>query len=161
MPRLWIDTFVSAAIANNSTFAVSLSVGVTSLESRLQQMTLLRTIIGIDIAATVHDSGEGSQLVTPGIAIASQEAFTVGATADPEISTDFPTRGWIWRAQYRIYGFAADQPAVFNRRVDLDIRAMRKLENGEAFITIRNQANEGVAFAVSVFGLIRQLWLVG
>jgi len=160
MARIWVDTFITAAIANNSTFAVSLMTNISPGESRLQQMTLLRTVIGIDIAATVHDSGEGSQLVSPGIAIASQESFVAGTTPDPEAAGDFPTRGWVWRAQYRVYGFAADQPAVFNRRVDLDIRAMRKLENGESYITIRNQANEGVSFAVSVFGLVRQLWLV-
>ena len=161
MPRLWIDTHLNSSIASGAQVDASLMTGVSATQTRFDQMTLLRTIVGIDIAYTVHDSGEGSQLVNLGIAIASQEALAAGVVADPGTSTDFPTRGWVWRAQYRIFGFAADQPAVFDRRVDLDLRAQRKLENGEAFIVIANVAHEGVATAIDVTGLIRQLWLVG
>ena len=96
-----------------------------------------------------------------GIGIASQEAFAAAALADPQTDTDFPTRGWVWRARYRVWGFAADQPAVFTRRVDLDLRSQRKLENGEAFINGFNLNQEGVSNTVVVTGLIRQLWLVG
>jgi len=161
MPRLWIDTIINQAVAEGATTPLSLMTGVSSLDTRMSQMTLLRTIVGIDIAYTVHDSGEGSQVVSLGLGIASQEAFAASILADPQTATDFPARGWIWRARYRVYGFAADQAAVFNRRIDLDLRAKRKLENGESFINMANNAQEGVASAVSITGVIRQLWLVG
>ena len=136
--------------------------GVTSDMGRLAQMTLTRTIIGLDVAYTVHDSGEGSQLVALGAAIQADDAFgTSASTPDPGDATSFPARPWVWRAAYRIYGFAADQPTVFNRRIDLDIRAQRKLENGVSFMRINNSAQEGVASTVRVVGLVRQLWLVG
>ena len=124
-------------------------------------MTLLRTIIGLDVGRVVHDSGEGSEQFSIGIAIASQEAFAAVSLSDPETSTDFPTRGWIWRSQYRIFGFAADQPTIFTRRIDLDLRSQRKLENGEAFIIFTNTALEGTPSSAKVIGIVRQLWLVG
>ena len=161
MPRLWIDTDLSRNIASGGSDALSLMTGVSSAQTRFDQMTLLRTIIGIDIAYTVHDSGEGSQRVSCGIGIASQEAFAGGTLSDPDVDTDFPTRGWVWRARYRIFGFAADQPTIFTRRVDLDLRSQRKLENGEAFMNFTNTALEGATGAVRVTGLIRQLWSVG
>ena len=161
MPRIWIDTIVNVAIASGAQSLISLMTGVSAVQPRFDRMTLLRTIVGLDIAYTVHDSGEGSQSFSVGIGVASQEAFAAGTVSDPETDTDFPTRGWVWRARYRIFGFAADQPAIFTRRVDIDLRAQRKLENGEAFIVMTNGALEGVVTAVSPLGLVRQLWLVG
>ena len=160
MPRLWVDTVVNATVVVGTQYLQGLMTGVSAAETRLSQMTLLRTIIGIDIARTVHDSGEGSEAISIGIGIASQEAFAAGTVADPGVSTDFPLRGWVWRTRYRIWGFAADQPAIFTRRVDLDIRAQRKLENGEAYLAADLVAVEGANSGVNVTGTIRQLWLV-
>ena len=161
MPRLWIDTGFDVDLGNGASSQTSLMSGVSSVQTRFDQMTLLRTIVGIDLAYAVHDSGEGSQDLSLGIACASQEAFAATALADPEVDTDFPTKGWVWRARYRIFGFAADQPAIFTRRIDLDLRSKRKLENGECFMNFRNDAHEGTAAVVNIFGLVRQLWQVG
>ena len=161
MPRVWKDTTININVATASQGVASLMGALTPAQTRFDQMILLRTIVGIDIAYTVHDSGEGSQLVSVGIGVASQEAFAAGALPDPETDTDFPTRGWVWRAKYRIFGFAADQPAIFVRRIDLDLRSQRKLENGESFFNAFNAAHEGTATSISLTGLIRQLWLVG
>ena len=159
MPRFWVDTNASLTVTSaGGQSSLITTVGLTN--SRFLQATLLRTIIGFDIAHAVHDSGEGSQLFSIGIGI-SGDTVTAGSLPDPEDDADFPPRGWIWKARYRIWGFAADQPAVFTRRVDLDIRAMRKLDNGEGFMIATNADNEGVASAITVRGLIRQLWLVG
>jgi len=161
MATLWVDTVIDfdTTIANQT--ALSLMSGVSSTETRFTRMTLLRTIVGLDVGMLVHDSGEGSNKVTLGIAIASQEAFAASNLPDPETSTDFPTRGWIWRARYRVFGFAADQPAVFTRRIDLDLGSRRKLENGEAYIIVTNEAMEGVNSTITTVGIVRQLWLIG
>jgi len=134
--------------------------GVLATQTRFDQMTLLRTVIGIDLARAVHDSGEGSEKVALGIGIASQAAFAAGSVSDPSLNADFPIRGWLWRGQYRVFGFAADQPAVFNQRIDKDLRGQRKLENGEPFIVVRVTAMEGVSSTLTMLALIRQLWLV-
>jgi len=162
MPRFWIDTVVNNDVTVATPDSVSLMTGIAAINTRVAQMTLLRTIIGLDMGRTVHDSGEGSERLSVGIGIASQEAFaTAGALSDPEVATDFPTRGWIWRMQYRIFGFATDQPTIFTRRIDLDLRSMRKLENGEAFMAFSLLNLEGTTDSVRLLGMIRQLWLVG
>ncbi len=161
MPRLWIDTDLQFNVGSSAGNAVSLMTGVSAAQTRFDQMTLLRTIVGIDIGYTVHDAGEGSQKYSVGIGIASQEAFAADSLSDPQTDTDFPTRGWIWRSRGRVFGFIADDPAVFTRRIDIDLRSQRKLENGEAFFTLFNTAVEGAASSITVSGMIRQLWLVG
>ena len=160
MPRLWIDTVINPTVVIGTQLLQGLMTGVSATDTRLSQMTLLRTIIGLDLARTVHDSGEGSEAISIGIGIASQEAFAAGTVADPGVSTDFPTRGWVWRQRYRIWGFAADQPAIFTRRIDLDIRSQRKLENGESYMAADLIAVEGANSTVNVTGIIRQLWMV-
>jgi len=157
---LWIDTLVNADVPNGGQAAQDLTTDFTSEATRLSQMTLMRMIVRLDIAYTVHDAGEGSQRVGIGFGIESQEAFAAGVHPDPLTASDFPARGWIYRGAWRVFGFAADQPAVSIRELNFDIRARRKLENGLSFIVSDNQALEGVASTVRIFGLVRQLWLV-
>jgi len=158
--RLWLDSNQNLTASSGGASQQTLMAGIAVSQTRFDQMTLLRTIIGIDVGYSVHDAGEGSQLVSIGIGVTTAEAFAASVLPDPEVEADFPVRGWIWRARYRVFGFAADQPAVFTRRVDLDLRSQRKLENGVAFINIQNTAVEGVSSTVLMTGLVRQLWLV-
>jgi len=157
---IWIDTLLDDSIASAGQFVANLAGGIDQNEMRLGGMTLMRTIVGIDIGTSVHDSGEGSQKIDIGIGLASREAAAAAVLPDPGTAVDFPPRGWIFRLRCRVYGFAADQPAVYNLRVDRDIRARRKLDNGEPYIIVDNVAIEGVAVPVRVVGLIRQLWLL-
>ena len=156
----WSDTLLHTLVGSGGQAAISLVSDFSNEELRLASLTLMRTIIGIDVAYSVHDSGEGSQLMDIAIGVESQEAFAAGVHPDPKVGSDHPVRGWVFRARGRVFGFAADQPAVYSWRLDRDIRSRRKLENGEAFIVIDNTPAEGAAGSVSVSGLIRQLWLV-
>ena len=158
---LWIDSmFNLQAASGGSQVKGSLMGPMTEEQTRLQPMTLTRTIIRCDLAYITHDAGEGSQRVSIGIGVTSQESFAANIIPDPEVATDFPVRGWVYRAQYRVYGFAADQPAIDVIRIDRDIRAQRKLDNGEAYVVMTNADLEGVAASVSLVGVIRTLWLI-
>ena len=161
MPTIWIDTVFDVDVASGTSRTDSLMTGVSSTQTRFDRMTLLRTIVGLDVARAVHDSGEGSEKVSLGIGVTSQEAFAAGIVADPETASDFPVKGWVWRASYRVYGFAADQPAVFNVRIDKDLRGNRKLENGEMYMATTVAALEGSNSSTTIVGIVRQLWLVG
>ena len=163
MGTLWIDTVFSAFdVVTSGVNTTSLMGGFTSDEqTRANQMTLLRTIIRLDVAPTVHDSGESSRTISMGIGLASQEAFAALTLPDANVATDFPRLGWIWRTRGRVFGFAADQPAAEVWRIDLDLRAQRKLENGVAYFIAHNDANEGATVTVRIDGIIRQLWLMG
>ncbi len=158
---LWIDTNVDSDVASGASALISLSGEFTAQQDiRLARLTLLRTIVRLDVAYTVYDSGEGSQRLSIGVGLAAVEAFSGGFTSDSEDSSEFPTRGWVWRGVYRVFGFAADQPTINVREIDLDLRSRRKVENGILFLTINNAAQEGVASAVNVTGMVRQLHLV-
>jgi len=159
MPTLWVDTLLSLAVASGGLDIDQLTAEFSVEDLRMGRMTLLRTIIRADLAATVRDSGEGDQIVDLGIGIVPREA--IGNVPDPSVATDHPTRGWIWRARYRVYASAVDDQFVDPIRIDLDLRSKRKLDNGLAFLEIQNQPNQGVATAITMSGLIRQLWLVG
>ena len=161
MPTIWLDTFLNDDVAVGTQFLHGLMAGTDPLQNRFDRMTLMRTIVRIDAAYTVHDAGEGSQRLSIGIALTSQEAFNAGTVSDPGAEGDFPSRGWVWRSRYRVYGFAADQPAVSNRAIDLDLRSRRKLDNGVSFLVADNGAIEGVSSTIRLEGIIRQLWLVG
>ncbi len=159
---LWTDTIIDLTLASG-TAPVSVDLTSTFLtnETRLSQLTLIRTIVGIDAAYSVHDAGEGSQNMTCGIAVVARPSLApVGAIPAPNQVSEYPIRPWVWRYRSRIFGFAADQPAVFVRRVDLDLRSQRKVENGEVLFIANNDPEEGVASTVLVSGLIRCLYKV-
>jgi len=161
MPNLWIDSIFDMQLSSGSQQSVSLMTGVTEVETRLTRMTLLRTIIGINVGWLIHDSAEGTQKVAVGIGIAPQGAFAANELPNPATPGEFPTRGWVWRATALAFGFTAGAEQVYTSRYDLDIRAKRKLDNGEAFLTARNDPEQGVASVIGVIGMVRQLWLVG
>ncbi len=135
--------------------------GGADAPDRFDRMTLLRTIIGLSLAYQVHDAGEGSQRISMGIGHAEEVAFAASSLPNPGNAGNFPPRGWVWRAAYRVFGTAADQPVIHVQRVDLDIGSKRKLDNGVSYLQTENIAIEGVAASINVTGVIRQLWLIG
>ncbi len=157
---LWIDSLHNLDTPTAGQTVTSLMFGVSNVQTRFDQMTLLRTIICHDYASAVLDSGEGSQILDIGIAVTSQEAFAASAVPDPNVDTDFPTRGWIYRCRHRLVAFAADAPAADVIRINKDIRSKRKLENGECYLVINNTALTGTTFTARLIGITRQLWLV-
>ena len=158
-PGFWIDSIINATLVAGTQIDVDM-MGVASFSESRRGWTLVRTIIGLDVAYAVHDSGEGSHLVSMGIGIAGTEALSaVGGTAEPDVAAEHPVRGWLYRAQYRIFGFAADDPTVYSARIDRDIRAKRKLDNGLCIFSANSALHEGAASTVKVTGIIRQYWL--
>ncbi len=156
---LWLDTVFTQTIASGGQTVLSLMTGVTKEQTRFDQMTLMRTIIRMTLSALVHDAGEGSCKIAIGIAIASQEAFAAETLPEPSVSGDFPTSGWLYRANYRIHQFAATLPDIHLVEIDKDVRGRRKLMNGEAYLIWDNTTLESTV-AVQAIGVIRQLWLV-
>ena len=125
----------------------------------MQKFTLMRLIICYDIGHLVHDSGEGTQFIDVGIGIASEEAVAAGALADPEASTDFPATGWLFRCRVLSQGFAADQPAAYYRTIERDLRAKRRLDNGNLYLSVTNTNDTGTSGSIIVAGITRALFL--
>ena len=159
MATFWTDTTFNNIVVVGTQLQSNLMGALDMTETRLGQLTLLRTIIGFDVGHAVHDSGEGSQRAAMGIGVASQEAFAAGVLPEPDSGSDHLPRGWVWRYVCRVFGFAADQSTIFTRRIDLDLRSRRKLENGLSYLVVDNIDSEGTSGSIKVTGLIRQLWL--
>ena len=153
---LWVDTVFNTDVAVGAQNLTSLMTGVSSTETRFMGMTLLRTIIGLDIAPTVHDQGEGSSLVSVGIGVTSQEAFAAGVFPAPRTATDKPPRGWVFRTQELVTQNGVGTPIVTSFKAD--IRGARKVENGELYLIVDGTFETGATFAVNVFALIRTLY---
>jgi len=162
MPTLWVDTLLSEDVgAGGSRDAVFLGVtGLTSVERRLARRTLIRTIIRVDLAAAVRDSGEGDQIVDVGICMVAAAQSVVADIADPAIETDYPALPWIYRARFRVYAVAVDDQNVHSIAIDKDLRSQRKVENGKLVWVTTNTDNLGVATAVTLKGIVRQLFLI-
>ena len=160
---IWADSVLNMSTAGGgSQSLVNLGLpALSTLQRRIERFTLIRTIIGIDIGATVRDSGEGDQSFALGIGIFPEESDTVAELPDPRDDQAFPERGWIWRGVYRVYAVAVGDQNVSRNRVDLDIRGQRKVENGRPRLISKNQDDQGVSTAVTVSGMIRMLFLVG
>ena len=107
---LWVDTILTVIQGTGAASYVDLMGSLLETETRLPQLTLVRTIIGIDIAVTIHDAVEGSQLGAFGVLGISREAALAGVASlpHPNVAADYPTLPWIVRAMYRVYSFAAD-----------------------------------------------------
>ncbi len=159
---VWIDTLLSDDIASGGRDVVFLGAsGLSVVQRRIERFTLLRTIIRVDLASTVRDSGEGDQLVDLAIAIVDGEQTVVADMPDPSAEGDFPAKPWVWRARYRVYASSVNDQNVDVIRIDKDLRGRRKLENGRLVYLGTNQANQGTSTAVTSVGIIRQLYQVG
>ncbi len=163
MPTLWADQVFSESVGAGSPGALDRSFlglnTLNALERRIQKFTLLRTIIGIDIMPTVRDPGEGDNLLSIGIGIVS-DGVSQADSPDPADESSFPIMPWVWRARYRVYAVAVDDQNVNRVRVDLDIRAQRKLDNGRPALMTRILDFQGTPFAITITGAIRMLYLV-
>ena len=159
MPRRasdWIDTLYSDTTATGAQTLTSLMTGVAPVNVRRQ--TLVRTLISVYLQSATVAGVWGTQIVDLGIGITSQEAFAASVVADPNSANDQPSRGWIYRNRVVVSQNGAGAPVTV--LLQADIRASRKLDDGECFIVVNNTALLGTTFSVAISGIIRQLWLL-
>ena len=153
-PTDWVDTTVNLEISTGNQSVTSLITGLSP--SDMWGVTVIRTIIMLSAFSNTVAGAFGCQQLDLGIGIASQEAFAAGVLPDPNISTDKPPRGWMWRVEKVVSQNGAGAPIV--TELEADIRGARKVENGEVYLIGFNTALLGTTFQVNVRGLIRQLY---
>jgi len=122
----------------------------------MRGMTLIRTIISLGCLSTTTAGAWGAEGVHLAIGVASQEAFAAGVFPDPNVGTDKPPRGWVWRSHKVVCQNGVG--SVVSYDVMADIRAARKIENGELYIIAVASNLEGTQFNVDVHGLVRTLY---
>ncbi len=156
MPRMtdWMDTLVDLTPAPGGQDSVSLLTGLSIADMR--GATLIRTIIRLAVGSTTVAGAWGTERLDLAIGIISKEAFAAGAFPDPNVSTDKPPRGWVWRTSVMATQNGAG--ARLETVLEGDIRGARKIEGGELFIIGQTTNLLGTAFTPTVIGLVRVLY---
>ena len=152
-PTDWVDTVLSLSITSGGQSNVSLITGLAP--SDLRGATLIRTLIRMTMSSTTISGAWGSMAMNMAIGITDQEAFAAGVLPDPNVSTDKPARGWVWRSAMGISQNIEGHQIVFEERGD--IRGARKIENGELYLIVHAEPIAGTTFTTKVTGLVRAL----
>jgi len=152
----WVDELLDIQVAPGAQANRTL-LSNTTVEERVG-WTLTRMVFCYSLKAINSGIVDGHQKVDMGIGITSQEAFAAGALPDPEVPSDYPFGGWLYRCRHMVDDNVANGvPAqVFER----DLRAQRKLGRGEAYIILVNQTDIGAGFSIVLLGSIRSLYRV-
>ena len=152
--RQWQDFLIDRSVVNAAQGAeVLLSGDVDDTKG----MTLVRMIIRLDVTANVlaGDSTD-QQIVDMGIGMISAEGILATAYPDPDTAGDIPLTGWLWRTR----GVVLELPQQAIWRIDLDMRAQRKVMYGSPVLIIDNNPGAGLTFTIQIIGLIRMLYLL-
>ena len=152
-PTDWVDTTVNVSAATAAQGSLSL---ITGLEpSDMRGATVIRTIVRLWAHSTTVAGAWGVQMCDLAIGITSQEAFAASTFPDPSQSSEKPPRGWMYRTSVGLSQNGVGTTIM--REITADVRAARKVENGEVFLVFDNTALGGTAFTVRVTGLVRLL----
>jgi len=155
----WFDqTVIATVVAGGSTQEIDLLVDAVTF-SDLEGMTVVRTLIDLEVAPAAEVSAFGLQLPMIAGAIISDEADAAGALPDLLSDLDYPQRGYVFKMTA---GIVAARPveekyAQF-AHFQADIRAQRKMEKNTRYLLLLANLNViGTAYTVVVAGLVRTL----
>ncbi len=151
-PMRWIDTIIGVNTPDGAADTESLMTSIGPVDTR--GVTVIRTIVRLDLMSSTVAGAWGSQSVNLAIGIAGQEAFAAGIFPDPNANEE-PARGWMWRDQIMVTqnGISTE----ITKRLTSDLRGSRKIQDGEVYLTLHNNNNLGTAFPVQTNGLVRLL----
>ena len=149
----WVDTLVGFNLATGTQDNTRIDGGSTQVV--LRGVTIIRTILNLSVISLSIAGAYGVQAMNFGIGISSREAFNAGVFPDPEIATDKPSRGWLWRHHLLASQNGTGTPIV--SVVHADIRGARKIEDGIVYLIVANTPVIGTTFTASVQGIVRQL----
>jgi len=157
--RAWADArFIGTVLAAGTPIAANLLVDAPTLDTLTATRIIGDVTVLYDQASTVVDS---LSLVECGIGVTSVEAFAagVGSLPTPDISTEYPPRGWLYCAGQAVYQQAESTGVLStNARFVFDVGAMRKIDKGVLFVVFTN-TNLVIGGAMRIVGRIRTLCL--
>ena len=153
----WVDTLSANSLATGGVSRISLLGGLTAADKR--GMTVIRLLIHIEGSVLSPNVVLGHTVLWFGIGVASTEAFALGVTAlpDPQTGADRPARGWLYRDFIMLRDNTAEGEST-GGILRADIRAMRKVDDGELFLQIVNQNIESTGFSTQHQIMVRTLY---
>jgi len=153
--RQWQDFVITESIANAAQASEVLLDGDVD---DTKGMTLVRMIIRLDlVAATPGLDNSDLQGVALGIGMISGEAIASAVFPEPGVGVDHPLTGWLWRTRHVV---GENNQIVHAPKIDVDVRAKRKVMYGSPVLIINNDTLFGTAFTVEAIGIIRMLYLL-
>ena len=129
-----------------------------SADSEKRGCTIVRILVGMQFVPAVPNAVNGLMVVTLGIGVTSDDAFSAGALPDPEVDADFPVQGWMYRDRFMVADVASGGNAGAILRVEKDLRAQRKIDRSSPFMSVRVDNIQGTAFSVIESGIVRVLY---
>ncbi len=156
---VWIDTFVSGALANGAQLDIDLLTALGAND--IPGLTLTRTIVDLSFLSASPGGSNGTQRVDVGIGIHQIEAAAANVFADPQSALDFPTRGWVFR-KHTVVVDSVDSHDHEARTMEFDLASRRVLHTVDSGLNliIDSLTFGGDAFTVDVQGWIRSLFLL-
>ena len=132
----------------------------------LDTLTAIRLIVGVQLYTPDTSEEELEQIIDVGVGVCSVEAFNVGVTALPDPNTvgDYPPRGWLWVDRYLVLqalptGATPTAMWRIQPRIQVDMRAARKVDKGVVFMIWRNTQVGTDAASIVLSGRVRLLCL--
>lgn len=166
MHRQWCDTGLAGLDVPMGGNIVPLDLCL-DMDAAFVNKTVTRVIVGLQVHHDNHTSDHDAvQELEIGIGVVSEEAFLAGQASmpKPDITTEFPARGWLWVASYTA---AFSNSTTFGveiydfPRIDVDLRASRKVDRGILFLAAESRTVFGAGMILNLTGRIRALMLTG
>jgi len=160
-PRAWADLIWSAEIADGGNMA-PLNVLADLGASPLDTITVTRLVGDIYVVPTLPIIAlDYSQRIDVGIGVATESAFDIGVTAvpQPDISTEYPARGWLYVVTMWLFKINSTTHDDMYAHAHFDIRTMRKVDKGILYVAAGNNPVQVGGEEIRVGGRIRALCL--
>jgi len=154
----WSDTIIFQDKGSNTESILGLLQDLDLQQST--ELTLIRTIIELDVLPDPESIAVSTQKVSLGIMVVSNEAVSIGTTAvpDPEVGGDFPSRGWIYRTSRGVH--MDNSIGLPPLALQADIRSKRRVDRGDLIIKFTNRPALGTGQNVLFTGIVRCLLLM-
>ena len=152
----WDDTLFNNNLVDENQDIQELMTNVSDSEKR--GCTLIRMLVHMQYLAGIPGVVSGVSLVTFGVALVSDDAFTASIVPDTEQATDFPVLGWVFRDRVSVVDETLATGPIAPVDVRLDLRAQRKLDRSSLVWIAIAQGRDGTAFIVQQTGIVRCLY---
>jgi len=158
-PRAWADLKFNVVIPSSNDMT-PLDILVDLGASRLDTITIVRLVGQMAVVPEIPvTSATSNQIIDVGIGVATEAAFTAGTVPEPDTTTEYPARGWLYVATKSLFrGNLATVGEMFPAW-EFDIRAMRKIDKGRLYLAAGNGLGDGTPVAIRFQGRIRALCL--
>jgi len=141
---LWLFASESvSALALATTAVISNSLNAAALAMR--PFTVVRSRIHLSLTSD-QTAGSEDQVAAFGIAVVSDQAVAIGVTAVPTPVTDLGSDLWLAH-QYMTASIGLNTAVGFDSQFatnfDLDSKAMRKVEEGQDLVLVKERGTNG------------------